>query len=110
MEDADFKATKAAFMEFVEDDYTFLSLAVSLVKDRLPDASDDEVRQITLRYLKELLQENRICAGMFLTRDDFSEWRLDPQTTVERIAREWDKLGREPKIGEVVWFDTVEDE
>ena len=34
----------------------------------------------------------------------FDRWDLSVQETMDRITHELDELGREPEIGEIVWF------
>jgi hypothetical protein len=31
-------------------------------------------------------------------------WNLSAEQAIERIRREWDQLGGEPTIGDIVWF------
>jgi hypothetical protein len=38
----------------------------------------------------------------------FEPWSLGPNAGIDRINSEWNALGREPKIGEVVWFNTTQ--
>jgi hypothetical protein len=58
--------------------------------------------------LHGLLDEGLIVAG-FPTRDGrgFEPSPYSPQETVDRIRTEWQKLGRDPVIGEVVWFNAT---
>ena len=64
-----------------------------------------EVAETTLHLLNELLSAGRIVAGEFRYEDDeFHRWEMNPQDIVAKIEDEWKKLGRDPTIGEIVWF------
>lgn len=54
-------------------------------------------------YVAELVQSGRRVLGEI----DFVAWPGDVHATVERIKNEWDALGREPDLGEIVWFRAV---
>ncbi len=68
-----------------------------------------EVRRFTLRLVQDLLESGLVQAG-FPTPDGsgFEPWSLGPSAVIDRINSEWNALGREPNIGEVVWFSTTQ--
>jgi hypothetical protein len=68
-----------------------------------------QVRRHTLALVQELLDQGLVKAGT-PTPDGkgFKPWPLEPHDVVGRIQSEWDALGREPNIGEVVWFTATE--
>lgn len=68
----------------------------------------EERRRITLRMVSDLLGAGLLRAGFPKGRLDFEPWTLSADEAVKRIEREWDALGREPDIGEIVWFDITE--
>ena len=87
-----------------EDD---VSLWEALQKARraLPAASDEEVRALSLGLIRELLEGGLIVAGIPRPEGQgFDRWDLPVSETMDRITRELDELGREPEIGEIVWF------
>ena len=61
------------------------------------------------QLVADLLESGQVLAG-FPAADGrgFQSWELSPMQTIERINSEWDKLGREPNIGDVVWFTARE--
>lgn len=71
-------------------------------------AAQEDVRRMTLRVLKELLEEGLVQAG-FPAPDGrgFQPWPMPPSEVVARVQSEWDALGREPNIGEIAWFTTT---
>jgi len=68
-----------------------------------------QVRRLTLALVQELLEQGLVEAGA-PTPDGkgFKPWPLEPHEVVGRIQSEWDTLGREPNIGEIVWFTDTE--
>jgi hypothetical protein len=66
-----------------------------------------ERQQMVLLLLAKLLSHGKIKAGQFSKqRSDarFYEWTTQPHETIQRIEQEWRQLGRDPDIGEIVWF------
>ena len=81
-----------------------------LVKDirEAEDVEPSAVRETTLGLLCRLLSQDKIVAGEF---DEvkpneyvFRRWEMTPNEIVIRIGNEWSKLGRDPGLGEIVWF------
>lgn len=62
-------------------------------------------KSLSLDVVRGLLACPEIGAGEFKV-DTFSFWSLSPDEAVERIAVEWEALGREPTLGDIVWFTT----
>jgi len=62
-------------------------------------------RATTMRLVRALLVEHGMLAG-FPTEDGrgFTPWNLSPDEVIRRIDEEWTALGREPDIGDIVWF------
>lgn len=98
--------------QFVEeglDDHVGLWQLVRAVREDLGVNDSDGVRSVTLGLVRTLLSERRLQAG-FPARDGrgFQPWPLSLDQSISRIGSEWDALGRDPTIGEVVWFNTPE--
>jgi hypothetical protein len=104
------EASRGILLDCAED-YVGLWVVIREVRRFLPsEATDAEVRDRTLRVLRQLLEANLIQAG--LPRPDgtkFDSWNLSADDTIERIAQEWETLIDEPNIGDIVWFWTTED-
>jgi hypothetical protein len=96
-------------LKLCSDDYVGLWFAMTPIEDTSKGADPMEVRSKTIRILYELLREGLIQAG-FPTTDgrDFEPWSISVDEAIECINREWDALGREPSIGDIVWFATTE--
>lgn len=67
----------------------------------------EEIRAATMRLARSLLVDRGVQAG-FPTRDGrgFVAWELSPEEVLRRIDEAWTALGREPTIGDIVWFMT----
>ncbi|PSQ82733.1 MAG: hypothetical protein BRD40_02535 [Bacteroidetes bacterium QS_1_65_9] len=67
------------------------------------------MREKTLGFLEEMLHNGRIRAGHpDGERRRFVAWPFDAQEAVARIRTEWEALGRDPKLGEIVWFTATD--
>ena len=93
----------------IESAEDYVGLWTIPVRIRLYSEETDEfkIRRKTLQIIEELLNDALIQPGQFTDRD-FELWKLSPLETIARIEAEWDALGREPNIGEIVWFIATE--
>jgi hypothetical protein len=89
----------------LREDHVGLWLIARKVRQSLGHPSAVEVQAETLQLVRRLLDARNAAAG-FPTADGvgFRPWKLTPAAAVKRIKQSWDQLGREPNIGEVVWF------
>ncbi|HRP69361.1 MAG TPA: hypothetical protein PLY93_07505 [Turneriella sp.] len=67
------------------------------------------LKEETLTFIELLMNDGLISAGHVRVveqenRAVFDHWNLTPSETVARISKEWDKLGRLPTIGDIVYF------
>ncbi|MEM9539294.1 MAG: hypothetical protein AAGA60_07250 [Cyanobacteria bacterium P01_E01_bin.42] len=68
-----------------------------------------ERKKKTMRLIKELLEEDLIKAASFSNeKQEFQTWNVPVNEILARIEREWDDLGREPDLWEIVWFTGTE--
>lgn len=72
-------------------------------------ADPTEVRRLSLELVRRLLKSGLVQAG-FPTADGrgFVPWRMAPADVLKRIEAEWNGLGHEPNMGDIVWFTTPE--
>lgn len=63
-------------------------------------------QSFTLALIEFLLSTNIVEAGAPDNQGNFHPWNLGPQDALQRIIGEWSTLGREPDIGDIVWFTT----
>ena len=74
-----------------------------------PDASQEDLMEITLSMLRDLLVRGDIVAGFPEAGGRaFKKWDDSPDAIIARIKKEWEELGRDPNIGEIVWFTAKE--
>jgi hypothetical protein len=90
------------------DDYVGLWSIVRRVANDIEDRS--KVMETTLELLGKLLREDDIAAGTFEERTSdysnplFCTWDQPVDKILRTIETEWQNLGRDPDIGEIVWF------
>jgi hypothetical protein len=94
--------------ELVEEskaDEVGLWFIVAKVRDELGISEPQSVRAVVMDTVQRLLDSGEVIAGYY-QRDGsgVAAWNLDTATVLTRINTEWDHLGRDPNIGEVVVF------
>jgi hypothetical protein len=61
----------------------------------------EQVKKLVLTFVRELLANGLQAINV----GDGRPWPDQrPDNVVERISREWDALGREPNVPDIVWF------
>jgi len=76
--------------------------------------NQDEVREMSLEMIREVIRQrfmeigDAIGVGSHPThvyeRLDFRPWGVPFEAAMERVAREWRALGRNPNLGEICWL------
>ena len=78
------------------------------IKQLMPSASVEEIRHTTLETVRDALTGRQVVAGQYVDHDEdnvaFSQWNVSVDDALARIDREWTTLGREPSLGDIVWF------
>jgi len=88
-------------------DYTGLWLVAKRARELLPDASDDQIRSLSLSALSDLLRDGTIVVGDPTPGGGFKPWNLTLDQALQRISEEWDILGHAPtRGGEIADFTT----
>ena len=87
------------------DEHTGLWLAIAELRTASGGAID--FRRI-LDILYGLLSSGLLQAGVPTLDGGFEPWLLAPEEVLARIEDEWTLLGRDPDIGEIVWFTMSE--
>ena len=92
------------------DDYVGLWVIVRRLRDM--GVEEGSIRETTLGIVRRLLDMENIVAGNFNTQidEDFHEWQMSIEDTITIIAREWQTLGRDPNIGDIVWFTSKDEQ
>lgn len=98
------EAAREVLLEGLDDYLGLWEFVASVREGSATGASLGAVREEVLALVGDLLEEGLVEAG-FPTRD--GRFRIESSSateTVERISREWDELGREPDVGDIIWF------
>lgn len=78
-------------------------------RGRAPDGHGRRHRfRPILDILYGLLSSGLVQAGLPTLDGGFEPWPFDPEEALARIESEWQELGRDPDIGEIVWFAVTE--
>jgi hypothetical protein len=64
-------------------------------------STPDEVKSLVLAFVRELLARG-VKAVNIKDQEPWSD--QDCERVLERISKEWDALGREPNVPDIVWF------
>jgi len=90
-----------------DEDQVGLWSVLREVRNAISHASAEELKGITLELLRFLLNRHLILAGFPASNGrDFDPWNLSPDEPIDKISLDWNKLGRDPSGGEIVWFTT----
>ena len=101
MRTQDFDSLVTVILQECQEDYVGLWSIVKQVRSRSTDKA--LVPELTLRIIYNLLVEHKVVAGEFKGQD-FKAWNASPSAIRVRIQHAWDKLDRDPDVGEIVWL------
>ena len=99
---------KESLLEECREDHIGLWSVVRDVRHALPNATDQTVKATVMSLVESLLATSPVKVG-FPKHDGigFEPWRLPCNRIIKRIRAEWDALGRDPGIGEIVWLSAT---
>ena len=93
------------------EDYVGLWQIIDDFRVNFPQANPQEIKLMTLEATREILETGFMEIGMFEYVDEknleYQIWNLDIESIINRIEREWDELGRIPRLGEIAWLVTT---
>jgi len=95
------------FLNECSEDFVGLWSLVRETQERNTSWSSEEIKNNTLFLLEKLLKEKKIVAGYPNKSEEFVPWKDSPMEIIRKIKFEWDKLGRFPDIGDIVWFTSL---
>lgn len=98
------------FFDQGKDDCFGIWEIVDTVKENLLVDQESEVKRLTMTIVRHLL-ENGLQAGESpYAAGDFFPWGVqDIDQVMCRIEKEWNELGHDPNIWELVWFGKAEE-
>lgn len=93
---------EACLLKEGTDDYLGLWEVVTIAREHEPHIQrKDILGSLEFLLLKELIEAGWPGDGEFLRRGGTAEF------IIQWIAREWQKLGHDPQMGEVIWFNNT---
>jgi hypothetical protein len=99
-----------SLVEECHEDHVGLWEIVNAVQVDLGSQDPGETRAMTLRLVRRLLHDRGVQVGHPAPDGrHFVPWGVPPDQAVRRIETEWSALAREPDIGEVAWFTSVQE-
>jgi hypothetical protein len=64
-----------------------------------------QLRTATLNFVREFLDSGQVAAGYYRPEGGgIAIWDMPTADVISRIGEEWDCIGREPNIGDIVVF------
>lgn len=88
-----------------KEDEVGLWLIIATLRNNFGIDDPATLRSITLDYVRSLLESGEVIAcNRKADRDGVVSWNMPTCEIISRIDREWEELGREPNIGDIVVF------
>ncbi|MEO8904124.1 MAG: hypothetical protein ABI627_21610 [Polyangiaceae bacterium] len=88
------------------DDWVQAAEVVSVAQSIGGQTTSAATQRVALEVIGELLRSGLMQAGG-VTKDGFSEWSMSWDEAFEKIASEWEGLGRLPNLGELCWLSNT---
>ena len=95
---------KAEILATCDDEPIYLAFIIGIINDYIDLKNNEQLK--VLEIIEELSNEKLIVAG--LPKGEhwvFITWKKTVKETIQTIKKEWDQLGREPSLWDIVWFD-----
>ena len=106
--DITFEKTKSYILAWCIEDWTSLYFIPSFVEQCYRYEDLELIKTTSLSIIKNLLEERLVKAGDLLPENNFVPWNMPVYEILKKIKSEWDNLGRELYMYEIVWFDITE--
>jgi len=76
---------------------------ISRLRNDLAITDSLAIKEATLMCVEQLLRTGAVVAGSYSGHSpEIEPWPLDTAGVLARISREWDQLGHEPSLGDIV--------
>ena len=89
------------------DDWIQAAEVASVARTVGGATGEEEVRDLSLRVLRELLERDLMEVGM-VTATGFTAWEIPVDQALDQIEREWEVLPKGPDLGEICWLNLTE--
>ncbi|KPK33715.1 MAG: hypothetical protein AMS24_00070 [Chlamydiae bacterium SM23_39] len=106
--DIKFEKTKTAILAYCIEDWTSLYFVPSFVEQYYRYEDQELIKKTSLEIIKNLLEEKLVIAGDLTKDNKFIPWKIPINEILKKIKYDWDNLGRELYMYELVWFDITE--
>jgi hypothetical protein len=87
----------------LDEDYVGLWVLPWHIRHDWPEASDDKVRSLARSILRALTSRDVVLGDLDGDTVDFLPWSVDD--SVDAAMEMWERLGRDPTIGEIAWLE-----
>ena len=85
-------------------DYVGFWEPVRLLRRREPRLNESELKKVILMTIRSLVDDDLMEFGEVNVDGTFSTWALTSHEAISVIRDQWDSLGRDPNVGEIVWM------
>jgi hypothetical protein len=91
------------------DDWVNAAEVTSVVKFTGHAQSEDEIRSLSLKLIREVVQQGLMEIGDLPDEGRHLKlWPITSQESLDRVEHEWKALGRNPSLGEVCWLQNTD--
>ena len=86
----------------LDEDYVEMWKLPRRIREQWPEATEREVRSAVMMVLAILVKAGTQLGEIDWETADFHPWPAEG--AVERVMSAWDRLGREPNMGDIGWL------
>lgn len=103
-----FEKTKIDILAWSIEDSVSLYFISSFVKKKYNSNNSSFIKRKSLENIKNLLEEKLVIAGDLTKDNEFVSWKMSIDEILQKIERDWNNLGRDLYMYELVWFEITE--
>jgi biotin synthase-related radical SAM superfamily protein len=89
------------------EDWIQAAEVVSIVKSNSEINDYEKLRKDTLVIIREVVEMKLMILGD-VDESGFHSWDISVEKSLEKVEKEWDKLGRLPMLGELCWLSNTQ--
>lgn len=102
----EFKERIEAYKKGAKDDRVGLYEIIGFIEGKFHTKNQKTVMDLTLEFVKDMLSKGFHAGKLERSLAGYRAWENQNASYVlNRIETEWQKLGRNPNIGDIVYFD-----
>lgn len=96
----------SGYVEEAKSDYVGLWQICTRVRKEFNPQSPYKIKNIVLHTIREMLASGLVAVDLASSGSGCTPWKEKRvEKIIHRISSEWDSLGRDPSVGDIVWFD-----